>query len=1227
MFRRRSPWFSGASIAVFVLALGNALVARANPSNAPALTMVPQLVHGVESHFAGIVSPDGKLAVSVHRGSVHLWDTESGALLRVHPATNAQPTIAFTPDGQWLRFSTSTHTGFQLYSWPLTSGETRQTPLDDVVLAFAPDGRLAFIRDWKSGGIQVRSVDEDKRIRTIAAHKAPRPAAMTHDPHQVASIFVAARGNVAFLERWDGSCEVWDYERGTLRYQKEHSRRTPTIAIARDGTRAVFAEPSETVKTAQLVVIDVAAGKEIKTIAIPVMPQALAMSPKGNRIFMAFGGKLQLWDVDKGTLVRTDSISTQEIRTFTFVDDETFLLGSSGHFEIRSASKGEVIRSFTDDKAVLGSQKDAAFTNADQHAFIVEYDGTNTMFRTWNTVRLGLEQSTRVHLGGDLVRISPDASRAWFKPGMTSATMLLWPSLEQHEFKMDWTTFQLRPNSAFTWGTESRSFVDAKRLRTDPDTKKPLAEYVIAELDGSSGKQTDRVVEPWPDHVEQMLTSASQDGKYAAARVFDTQSRIGSIKIWDVRQGKLERTLNLDSLTMPIAVFAPADHVAVAYLPKTQRNRWLVNVFDLRSGASVWSAPLDDGVANVMTYSKDGKKLAVAGTKIAVFDGASGKPLQVLSGDTEVVESLAFSADAHHIVTGGRSGVGTMHALDKQTNVHFIASGDDWLVYSDDGHFDASRRGGRLVAAVEGLHAYRIDQLAVRNNRPDVLLERIDTQGRSTDAIAHFRTRYIRRLTKLGIRSEAALPTFATTPVVKLDKLASEGNFATVSFDASARGTDLLRYNIFVNDVPLFGPLGKTITGRTFHGDERIELSSGRNKIEVSALDAAGGESLRAVREVEQKTQVTGDLYYLGFGVSKYKNPKFNLGYPHKDVLDLGEVLAAGAGKTFRQVHVRTYVNADATVDNIRRAKDFLNQAGVDDTVVLFIAGHGLHSPDASADYYFATYEIQPRRLSETAAQFDVVEDLLLGIRPRKKLFLMDTCESGEREETDAPSAGIPGQARKLVPRSPRALVLDMEQGQTAATPGASAPVVFDRERYIYNDLLRRSGAIVISSSRGSEFSYEFPEIANGVFTEEMLLALTSNRADRNSDGMVSTDELRAHLAKAVPERTNDEQHPTVDRDNLEANFAFPVVANVAAIVDRPESALPLPKDEPVVAPEKTPPTVTRPRACACEVVGEASNERLVIASIFLLLAAARHRQRVRRAERRTNSPGGFVGP
>ena len=99
---------------------------------------------------------------------------------------------------------------------------------------------------------------------------------------------------------------------------------------------------------------------------------------------------------------------------------------------------------------------------------------------------------------------------------------------------------------------------------------------------------------------------------------------------------------------------------------------------------------------------------------------------------------------------------------------------------------------------------------------------------------------------------------------------------------------------------------------------------------------------------------------------------------------------------------------------------------------------------------------------------------------------------------------------------------------------------LFDKDRYIYNDLVRRSGAIVFSSSKGGELSYEDPKFENGLFTESIIKAIDGGEADTNKDGQISTKELRDYVHKNVSKLTDGAQNPTIDRDNIFIKFKLP---------------------------------------------------------------------------------------
>jgi hypothetical protein len=342
-----------------------------------------------------------------------------------------------------------------------------------------------------------------------------------------------------------------------------------------------------------------------------------------------------------------------------------------------------------------------------------------------------------------------------------------------------------------------------------------------------------------------------------------------------------------------------------------------------------------------------------------------------------------------------------------------------------------------------------------------------------------------------------------------------------------------------VNNVPIFRGQGKSVTGLTARVSERIELGQGDNKIEISAFNSQGVEALRThwstIYHPDPK-DLKGDLYYIGFGVSRYKNPALNLHFAHKDVLDLGAALQRYTDTgSFRHVIAKTYTDDVVTRDNVLKAGELLKNAGVDDTVVILVSGHGAYDLSKEATYYYGTYNIDVKNLAATAVSFDEIESLLRDIAPRRKLLLLDTCESGEMDESTRAELTAKIRDAGLAARTSPVF-------QQAHAGQPRRVFLYERDRYIYNDLARRTGSIIFSASHAGEMSFESPKIQNGFFTHEILEALASGQADTNQDGKISIDELEAFVSLKVALMTGGLQRPTVDRDNINQRFAFPLL-------------------------------------------------------------------------------------
>lgn len=553
-----------------------------------------------------------------------------------------------------------------------------------------------------------------------------------------------------------------------------------------------------------------------------------------------------------------------------------------------------------------------------------------------------------------------------------------------------------------------------------------------------------------------------------------------------------------------------------------------------------------------LAFTPDGRTL-LSGDEAATirrWDVATGAALPPLVGHAAAVRDLAVTPDGLHALSASTDGTLKLWSLASGACVVTMLSGGagKWMVFSPDGTFDASADGGELVAMVRGFELFAVDQFALRDNRPDRLLERVGSPERAL--IEHLRGRALRRLQKAGL-TEAEVEGGLHVPTARLRGVKQEGRTAALSIELRDERLQLRRLQLYVNDVPLFADGGRALPPRADGASgpdvreltEQVTLQGGRNKLEVSCTNERGVESYRAITYLEAKAGASGALYFVGFGVSRYRDASLDLRYAHKDVKDLAARFQSMQGRGFAKVHTFTALDREVAPAAFAKAKAMLARANVDDTIVLFVAGHGVHDRDAAATYYYLPHAVELGRLAQTAISFEAIEALLQGVAPRRKLLLLDTCESGEADGEVTARALEVAAAAKLAPRAARGL---LRPAATAAAP--RRPWLAARDRYVDNDLARRTGAIVFSSSRGGELSYERDAEQNGFFTEELLAALGSRETDTDGDGAIGTDELRERVSRGVATRSGGLQHPTVDRDNLYQRFAFPLpVAGKAA--------------------------------------------------------------------------------
>ena len=254
-----------------------------------------------------------------------------------------------------------------------------------------------------------------------------------------------------------------------------------------------------------------------------------------------------------------------------------------------------------------------------------------------------------------------------------------------------------------------------------------------------------------------------------------------------------------------------------------------------------------------------------------------------------------------------------------------------------------------------------------------------------------------------------------------------------------------------------------------------------------------------------------GDIYdnswALIIGIDKYDNVR-DLNYAVKDAESIREILSTSFN--FPVENITILKNKNATKQNILKSlSEITKQAGERDRVLVFFAGHGDQEdlPEGGQMGYLLPVDGNPDDLYLTSIGMDEFKKLSYRSNAKHILYLVDACYGG--------------------------IAAVSSRGLDTKTQNYLEKITKDKSRQI-----------ITAGGRGEEV-IEKSEWGHSAFTLNLIRGLKDGRADINSNGFITANELGLFLSDKVTLDSENQQTPQYGRlTTHEGEFVFITKSN-----------------------------------------------------------------------------------
>ena len=788
----------------------------------------------------------------------------------------------------------------------------------------------------------------------------------------------------------------------------------------------------------------------VSTLRVPILDgaegqlYALALSPDGR--WLAVGGwtgfdweqqgSVYLFDTESLTLVRRIAVAPWTITTLRFSPDgqeiAVGLHGQGGLVVVRRESGARVA-------ADPAYQSQVSALDYDRHGrlFSTALDGFVRLYQQDHT----LLARRATNLGKEPVALRVSTDSRWLAVGFGDAATVELINAEDLSAAGQLNASAAAPRDviALAWSGDGQhlyasgtaaagagSSVQRWRLAA-PGRARPFAEPARAQvIPATAGRINDLV----PLSAGRMLFVSDTPSVGWVDAAGAVREPVGAAQ-WRFAAATTQLRVAADGSQVRVSV---PRHDALFSVPKAalewaprrlppglrpplrQARGWSVQVGPGQRTLSVNGRPIaleEYEKVHSHALAHDGS-MAVVGTEWALraFD-AAGQPVW-MSRVSAPVGAVNLSADGRVLVAA--LGDGTLRWFAARTGQELLSlfmhrNESDWIAWVPGGHYASSPHGDRHIGwhlnrgldqSPDFVYAVQLERVLYR---PDLVRAALGP------APGQARRQALPQADTATAMSPEQMNRMAPPRVqVRLLGIDTARQIARVQVEAEKVGPEMRDLAVYVNGLPVTAAgdrgLGFGNSSR-LRREYEIALSAPVNDIRVEAFTnvSMGLARTQVLMTGEAPARARqGNLYLLAIGASRFDRLPESawLGFAAKDADIFAATLKGLPVAPFEQRFVKALSDNAAerpTRRNILEALEFLKRATADDTVVLFLASHGVS--DASGNYYFVPSDAQPGDLNGLLAadnaksllSWQVFFDVLRVVAGRR-LMVVDTCQA-----------------------------------------------------------------------------------------------------------------------------------------------------------------------------------------------------------------------------------------